>query len=214
MSEELTTQTKDSTAEMAEYIGQAIDETFAALIESRDSQYAAAIAPLDAERESLSQEHTAIGEAAQNLAELLPARARVAQAEHDRLLLAGDRAGAGVKLAEQKEAEHAAEAMRARQREISNRIEAIGEIKREQARRIFADWYLDCQKVIRPIEHGFFVVLLDGLQKSFFDFQNVTDTGGDGVLNTLFKLGHITNLTAHEHSQEWTAGRKWYGGRR
>ena len=120
-------QTKDSTAEMAEYIGQAIDETFAALIERRDSQYAAAIAPLDAERESLSQEHAAIGEAAQNLAELLPAKARVAQAEHDRLLLAGDREGAAVKLAEQKEAEHAAEAMRARQREIFNRLEAITE---------------------------------------------------------------------------------------
>ena len=210
-------QTKTSTAEMAEYgeiIGQAIDDTFAALIERRDSQYAAAIAPLDADRESLSQEHAAIGEAAQNLAELLPARARVAQAEHDRLLLAGDREGAAVKLAEQNEAEHAAEAMRARQREISNRIEAIREEKKERARRIFADWYLDCQKVIRPIERGLFVVILDGLQKSFFDFQNATDTAGDGGRNPLFHQGHLAGLTADERSAEWLSGSKWYGRRR
>lgn len=207
-------QTKDITAEMAEYIGQAIDETFAALIERRDSQYAAAIAPLDAERESLSQEHAAIGEAAQNLAELLPARARVAQAEHDRLLLAGDREGAAVKLAEQKKAEDAPEAMRARQREISNRIEAITEEKKEQARRIFADWYPDCQQVVRIIEHGLFVTVLDGLRKSFFDFQSLTDTGGDGVRNTLFHQDHIAALTAGERSPEWQTAVRWYGVRR
>jgi hypothetical protein len=207
--------TQDSiTTQMAEHIGQIIDETFAALIESRDSQYAAAIAPLDAEGENLGKEYAAIGEAARNLAELLPAKARVAQAEHDSLLLAGDREGAAVKLAEQKEAEHAAEAMRARQREISNRIGGISEEKKEQARRIFADWYPDCQKVIRPIEHALFVTVLDGLQKSFFDFQAMTDTAGDGVLNTLFKQYHLAGLTADERSAEWLSGSKWYGRRR
>ena len=41
MSEELTTQTEDSAvAEMAEHITSVFDQTFAALIERRDSQYA------------------------------------------------------------------------------------------------------------------------------------------------------------------------------
>jgi hypothetical protein len=199
---------------MAEHIGQIIDETFAALIESRDSQYAAAIAPLDAEGENLGKEYAAIGEAARNLAELLPAKARVAQAEHDSLLLAGDREGAAVKLAEQKEAEHAAEAMRARQREISNRIGGISEEKKEQARRIFADWYLDCQRAVRPLEHGLFVVMLDGLQKSFFDFQAMTNTAADGVLNSLVKQFHISGLTADERSAEWLTACRYYGRRR
>lgn len=206
-------QTKDSTAKMSEYVGQVIDETFAALIERRDSQYAAAIAPLDAERESLSQEHADIGEAAQNLAELLPARARVAQAEHDRLLLAGDREGAAVKLSEQKEAEHAPEAMRARQREISNRLEKITEMKRATARRIFEEWYPDCQKVVRVLERGLFIVALEALRKSFFDFQSLTDTGGDGVRNTLFHQDHIAGLTAGERSEEWQTAVRWYGRR-
>ena len=122
-------QTKDSTAKMSEYVGQVIDETFAALIERRDSQYATAIEALEAERESLVREYTAIQEASKNLAELLPACVRMAQAEHDRLLLAGDREGAAAKLGEQKEAENAAEAMRARQQEIFNRTEAIRERK-------------------------------------------------------------------------------------
>jgi hypothetical protein len=215
MDEQLETQIHDTEVQdIAEEIGGTLEAAFDILIERRDTAYAAAIKALDVEIKSLSQEHAVITAAAQNLAELLPAKARVAQAEHDRLLLAGDHEGAAAKLGEQKEAEHAAEAMRARQQEIFNRIEGIRAEKKEQARRIFADWYLDCQKVIRPIEHGFFVVILDGLRKAFFDFQNSTDTAGDGVLNTLFKQGHIAGLTADERSQEWNSGIRWYGVRR
>jgi hypothetical protein len=190
-----------------------LQAAFDILIQRRDSVYAAAIAPLEIERENLAKEYAAITEAGQSLAELLPAKARIAEAEHDRLLLAGDREGAAKRLAEQKEAEHAAEAMRARQQEIFSRIEAIREEKKGQARRIFANWYLDCQKVVRPVERGLFVVILDGLQKSFYDFQSSTDTAGDGV-NTLFNIGHIAGLTSDERSEEWKAGQRWYRGRR
>jgi hypothetical protein len=191
-----------------------LQAAFDILIERRDTAYAAAIAPLDAEIKALGKEHGAIREAAQGLAELLPAKARVAQAEHDRLLLAGDRQEAAKRLAEQKEAEHAAEAMRARQEQITSRIQTIEGEKQSAARRIFASWYKDCERVVRPVERGLFVVILDGLQKSFFDFQTLTNTGGDGVMNTLFNQGHIAGLTAAERSQEWRSAVQWYGVRR
>jgi regulator of protease activity HflC (stomatin/prohibitin superfamily) len=201
-------------AGIAEEITGTLQEAFDTLIKRRDNAYAAAIKALGVEIESLSQEYTAIAEVAQNLEALLPAKAREAQRQADVLLLAGKREEAQAKIAEQREAEAAPATMKARQQAISARLEAIGEEKKAIAKRVFSDWYLDCQKVIRPIERGLFVVILDGLQKSFFDFQTLTDTAGDGVLNTLFKLGHIANLTAPERSAEWVAGQKWYGGRR
>jgi hypothetical protein len=103
--------------------------------------------------------------------------------------------------------------MTERQREISARIEAIDAEKQAAARRIFRTWHSDCQAIIRPVEHGLFVVLLDGLQRSFYDFQTRTNTAGDGVRNTLFRLGDIANLTAGERSPEWLSGNRWYGGR-
>jgi hypothetical protein len=200
--------------DVCEEIGGTLEAAFDLLIERRDRQYAAAIAPLDAEREALEQESASIEEAAHNLELLLPAKARIAQNEADQLTVAGKSEEAKAKLEEMRQAESAPGAMRARQREIANRIEAIEAEKQTAARRIFASWHEDCQAIIRPIEHGLFVVLLDGLQKSFYDFQTRTNTAGDGVLNTLFKLGHITDLTAGERSPEWASGNRWYGGRR
>jgi hypothetical protein len=199
---------------IADEISAMLKGAFDLLIERRDSMYADAIATLTPEGDNLGKEYAAIGEAARNLAELLPAKARVAQAEHDRLLLAGDREGAALKLAEQKEADHAAEAMRARQAAITTRLEAIEEEKRAHARRIFRAWHGECKALIRPIEHGLFVVILDGLRNSFFDFQARTDTVGAGVLNNLFNQDDIADLTAPERSEEWRLAVTWYGVRR
>lgn len=200
--------------DIAEEITQTLRGAFDTLVRRRDAAYAAAIAPLDEERGSLTRDHAAIEEAARNLAELLPAKARVAQAEHDRLLLAGDREGAAAKLAEQKDAEAAPAMLGQRQQEIFNRIEAVGEEKRRIARNIFEAWYAQCQDVVRAAEHGLFITLLDGLKQSFFDFEQRTDTTAKSVSERgLFTSGNLTDLTAPERSPEWVSSQAWYRGR-
>jgi hypothetical protein len=191
-------------AEMAEVIADVFSETLTGLITRRDEAYSAAIAPLDKEAEQLAQESAAISEAARNLEELLPARVRVSQSEHDRLLLAGDRAGAAAKLAEQQEAETAPAAMSRRQREITERLEAIENEKRDIAGRVFRAWYGEVQTVIRAAEHGLFITLLDGIAASLFEFEPRAATN----------VNVLASLTADERSREWASGTKWYGGRR
>lgn len=199
----------------AEEITGTLQAAFDILIERRNSKYAAAIAELDAEIETLGQERAAIGEAAQNLAELLPARVRVAQAEHDRLLLAGDREGAAVKLAEQKEAEAAPGAMSARKSEISARIEAIEAEKREIAKGVFASWHAELQSIIRATEHGLFLDLLDSARAAMYAYQERHGLGSTlaDPYGFLVKDSHLQNLTAPERSAEWASGHRWYGGR-
>ena len=216
MNAQLETQDTEVT-DMAEEVGDILQAAFDLLIERRDRQYADAIEPLDAERDALENESASIGEARRNLEQLLPAKAREAQRAADALLLAGKHEAATAKLTEAEDAANAPAAMAERQREISARIEAIEAEKQAAARRIFASWYEDCKAIIRPIEHGLFVVVLDGLQQSFYDFQTRTNTGGtlERPHNTLVKLSTLQNLTAPERSEEWTAGNRWYsaGGR-
>ena len=160
------------------------------------------------------EEQSAIEEAAQNLEELLPARARVAQQEHDRMLLAGDREGAAAKLAEQREAESAPAAMRTRQQEISNRIEAIVEHKRAVAIRVFKDFYPQAQTVVRAAERGLFLTLLNGLKSSFIEFENRTCPARSlQEVDPMVRGWHIEALTADGGSDLWVAGNRWYGGR-
>jgi len=207
---QLETQTTDTEVQdVAEEIGGTLQAAFDLLIERRDQQYAAAIEPLDAERDTLEKESTAIGEARRSLERLLPAKAREAQRVADALLLAGKHDAAQRKLTEAEEAANAPEAMSERQREISTRCEAIDREKGAIARRIFDSWYCDAQHVIRAAEHGLFVTLLNGVEDSMTEYQ--VRTGSEG---TLVKLSHRTNLTADERSLEWQAGYRWYGGGR
>jgi hypothetical protein len=201
--------------EMAAGIENVFQEAFAALLARRDTAYAAEIAPLDAEKESLLKEHAAIGEAARNLEKVLAAKAREAQREADALLVAGKVGEAELKIKEAEEAANAPAAMRMNRGETSARIAEIDSEKQAIARRIFASWYADCQAMIRPAEHGLFVVFLDGLRESFAAFQTATATGPDSWGRTpgLFNQSHIAGLIAHEQSAEWQAGRRWYAGR-
>jgi len=208
--EEQDTEVQDLAAE----IGSILQSAFNTLIERRDRRYEAAIEPLDAERDTLEQESASIKEARADLERLAPAKAREAQRAADVLLLAGKDEEAEAKLAEGAAAADAPKALEQRRMAIEARIAEIDSEKQAAARRIFRTWHEDCKTIIRPIEHGLFVVILDGVQQSFFDFQTLTNTGGDGVLNTLFRLGDITDLTAGERSPEWTSGSRWYGGRR
>jgi len=201
---------------IAQEISDTLQEALNILVERRDTAYAAAIKPLDSEAELLAKESSAITEAAQNLEALLPAQAREAQRQADVLLLGGKHEAAQVKMAEQREAEAAPAKMRERQREISKRLETIGEEKKGIARRTFESWYGEAQSVVRAAEGGLFCTLLDGLRKSFYAYQESTDTGAtlDQPYGFLVKDFILTNLTAPANSKEWRSGNLWYGGRR
>lgn len=202
--------------ETAEEITRVLKAAFDNLIRRRDTAFAVASAPLDAEIAALQQEHAAIGTAARNLAEVLPAKSRVAQAEADKLTVAGKHEAAAVKLTEAEEARNEPARMSARQNEISARIAAIASEKQGIARGIFEGWFAECQAVVRAAERGLFCTLLDGLRASFYEFQERTDTGGtlEKPYSFLIKESHLSNLTAPERSEEWNSGSRWYSGRR
>jgi hypothetical protein len=184
------------------------------LIERREAALAAAIKPKDAERESLLAEYGSIGEAAQSLELLLPAREREAQRQADALLLDGKPEEARAKIAEQREAEAAPATMKARQQAISARIEAIEEERKTIARRVFETWYGELQHVIRASEHGLFIELLDKSRDEMYAFQTRTNTTSpNGLTGGLFHSGHVVGLTANDRSQEWVSSQRWYASR-
>lgn len=199
-------------AVIAEEIAGTLEGAIIVLLERRDRKYADAIAPLNEEVRSLTQESNAMGEAAQSLEELLPAKARVAQAEHDRLLVAGDREGAAEKLTEQKQAEDAPATMRTRQEQIANRLTGIEEEKRAAAKRVFSEWYAECQSVVRSAERGLFTVLLDGLWNACLEFESRV-CPPRSAQDQMVRSNHKINLTADARSEEWQAATRWYAGR-
>jgi hypothetical protein len=209
--------TQDRSAEIEDVAGEitaATEEAFAWLIARRDRQYADASAPLDAEKESLLAEYGSIGEAAQNLELLLPAREREAQRQADALLLDGKHEEAQAKIAEQREAEAAPATMKARQQAISARILAIEEEKKAIAKRVFADWYGELQGIIRAAERGLFIGLLDKSRDEMYAFQTRTNTTSpNGLTGGLFHSGHVVGLTADDRSPEWVSSQRWYASR-
>ena len=217
MNEQLETLTPDGAIQaITEAIGDTLQDTFDILIERRDTAFASAVTPLETERENLAKEYSAISEAAANLEALLPAQARESQRQADALLLAGKREEAETKITEQREAEAGPEKMRERQRGISKRLEAIGEEKKDIARRIFESWYGELQQVIRASEHGLFIGLLDKSRDEMYNFQADHDLGAtlDKPYSALVNDSRLSGLTASERSPEWTSGNRWYRGRR
>jgi hypothetical protein len=200
--------------EMCTLITGIFGETFTGLVARRDAAYKAAIVLLDSEKENLMREQGTIEATAGNLRELLPARARQALREADRLTLEGKHEEAASKLEEMRTAESAPHAMQQRQTDIAARIAAIDAEKRRLAKMIFQTWHAECRRVVRACENGFFLTLLDGLKESFFEFQARTDTGMDAVgRGGLFNISHVANLTSDERSVEWQGGQRWYRGR-
>ena len=191
-----------------------LEGAFAVLLARRDSAYASAIAGLETERVKLTQEAASIEESERNLGELIPAKMRVARAEADQLLVQGKTAEAHRKIAEAQQAEHAPEVISERQRAIRERLEAIEAEKRHAARRVFSEWHREVCAVHRAIEHAHFIFFLDGTKQAFFDFEQSTSTYAQKVGDPgLFTVGHLTGLTADEHSPEWASGTRWYSGR-
>jgi hypothetical protein len=190
------------------------EKAFTLLLERRDRAYSEAIAGLETEREKLTQEAVSLREAERNLGELIPAKARVARSEADALLVSGKTAEAHAKIREAEEAANAPTAMKKRGLEIDLRLTAIEEERKTIARKIFETWYSECVTVHRSIERAHFILFLDGLKQSFFDFESSTGTSAQAVGDAgLFTVGYLTGLTAPERSEEWAAGHRWYSGR-
>lgn len=206
----------DHVQPLADRIKSVFDDALAALIARRDQRYADETRALDAEREALVKEHATIGEAAENLRELLPAKEREAHRAADVLLLEGKREEAEAKLTEAQQAADAPAAMNERQREISARLEAIDSEKRTIAKQVYEEWFAGVQPFVRAAEHGLFITLLEGLEASSYQFQECTNTGASNnpYRRPLVHPGYFAGLTADERSLEWQAGTKWYGGRR
>lgn len=205
-------------SDLAERIGAIFTEALETLVNRRNRRYASEITALQAERETLAKEYACIEEAAGNLKGILSAKAREAQREADSLILAGKPEEAQAKLREAEEAALAPAKMADRQREISARVEAIQKEKRAIARRTFLQWHDEILPVIRAAEQGLFLSLLDGIERTFYDFQAVTETGLDPMNHPsepgLFTQGHLSSLTCDERSAEWRSAQRWYGGRR
>ena len=108
--------------------------------------------------------------------------------------------------------------MRASLKEIDERIEAIHAQMRREGRRIFDEWYLKVQSVIRGGEAGLFVELLGGFKSSFHEFELASgntmqlDSSGRGYTSGLLRTWHIDNLTDSENGL-WKIGHHYYGGR-
>jgi DNA repair exonuclease SbcCD ATPase subunit len=198
----MTTQTKDSAVEqMAERITKTFDETLAALIERRDAAYEAAIAPLNAEIESLDSESAQIEERGQDFIKRMASAQRMKQFEADQLLIQGKDREAQAKLAELEEAKAAPAQIEQRRQEIEGRIADLEAEKNEIRKRIFWEWYGECQEVIRAAEKGFFFTLVDGIFESLSKF----DPKQAQNANVRFYL------TSPARSQIGDAATRWYG---
>ena len=138
----------------------------------------------------------------------------MSQYEADQFTLAGEAEKAEAKLTEQREAENAPAAMRQRQQEISNRIDAIEEEKRAAAIRVFNRVYREGQAIVRASEHGLFITLLNGLRAYFIEFENRTCPARSvREVNLMVRGSHIEGLTAEERSDLWVVGNRWYAAR-
>jgi hypothetical protein len=200
MSEQLESVTQDTEIQdCAEEITGTLEAAFDLLLDRRDRQYAAAIAPLDVEEQLLRQEDAAIDEKARKHESTLASAARIARFEADRLTLEGESEKAAVKLEEMREAERAPANLRARQEEISNRIAAIEAEKSEVKARCDREFYADAQRIVRASERAFFLTLLDGIEKVLLP----TDLWRN--------VNARINLTAPESGEIWRAAQKWYG---
>jgi hypothetical protein len=190
------TETPDTEiADAAALLAQQCKDCFQLLVKRRCAARDAGYKPLDAEFMRLAEESANIEDAAQNLQELLRAKARAAQSEHDRLLLLGDREGAAAKLAEQREAEEAPKAMRVRQQELERRSADIEEEKEEISQSTLDAFFKESQTIIRAGESLFW--LLNQIEAYLRQERR----------------GFVSDNALADLTTEWQAGNRWYGGR-
>jgi len=192
---------KPTPAEIAARITKTFDEAFAALLERRDTAYSAAVAPLDHEIEVLDREAVEIADKAQSFSEKMASAERIKQFEADQLTMQGKTVEAKKKLAELEQVKAGPAQIEQRRQEIEDRIADLEAEKNEIRKRIFWEWYGECQEVIRAAEKGFFFTLVDGIFESLSKF----DPKQAQNANVRFYL------TSPARSQIGDAATRWYG---
>ena len=118
-----------------------ITSTVDALLQQLRDSYTTATAKLASERAELEEESQGILKKANDLRIPLPAQAREAQRQADKLLLAGKPEEAAAKYALQRQAESAPGKLEDRRRTIAVRIGEIAREKEAIARRVYDQWY-------------------------------------------------------------------------
>jgi hypothetical protein len=191
---------------------QSITEIVTTKLQELRTTFAAATLALDTERDKLEEESQGILKQANKLRLPLPAQAREAQRQADKLLLAGKPEEAAAKYALQRQAESAPGKLEQRCRTIAARIDQIASEKEAIARRCFAEWYPRLRAAL-VAEQSAMCDALDAAWTGIVRFSGETGTGGIGGI---LKASMENDLTARDQGPERAIyGRlvSWFGGR-
>jgi len=172
---------------------QTISSTVNALLQELRTLYTAATATLDAERAALEADSQKTLKTAHELRLPLPAQAREAQRQADKLLLAGKPEEADAKYALQRLAERAPAEMERRASAISARLWEIVSEKKVIARHVFQEWLPRFREALVEEQR----TMCDGLDLAWEGVQRF-------ALETGIQLagGTSNDLTAREHGPE------------
>jgi hypothetical protein len=192
---------------------QSITEIVTTKLQELRTTFAAATLALDTERDKLEEESQGILKQANKLRLPLPAQAREAQRQADKLLLAGKPEEAAAKYALQRLAERAPAEMEQRCRTIAARIGEIASEKEAIARRCFAEW---CPRLRAALvaEQTAMVDALDAAWSGICRYAG--DHGLAGQPGGILTAGLENDLTARDRGPERALyGRlvSWFGGR-
>ena len=189
-----------------------INSTVDALLQQLRDSYTAAVAKLEAERDALEQESQGIQAAANKLRIPLPAQAREAQRQADKLLLQGKPEAAAAKYALQRQAESAPAVMEQRCRAITVRCGQIAASEEAIARRVYDQWYPGLHATLVAEQ----TAMCDALDSAWVGIQRYAGETGIGGIGGIIKANSENDLTARDHGEEKPIyGRlvDWFGGR-
>lgn len=192
-----------------ESIGEIVDR----LLDELRSTYTKAICGLEEDRLALNAESEGLQKRAVELADVLPAKARMAAFAADALLAEGKPEESRAQREAQRELENQVPAMERRQQEIVTRI---GEIAREEkriARRCFLVWLPDSRGPLIK-ELGETVLALDKMWAGMISYAK--DTGTLDQPGSIITAGLRADLTPREHGPEarlFIQLDDWFGSR-
>jgi hypothetical protein len=190
-----------------------ITSTVDELLQQLRDSYTAAAETLEKERADLESESEGILKKANELRLPLPAQAREAQRQADKLLLAGKPEEAAAKYALQRQAESVPGKLEDRRRTIAARIYQISDQKEAQARRVFNEWYPS----LRAALVGEQLAMVDALDKGRDEIAHFAVAHGLAQVGGVLKTGWEGDLTARDRGSErplFERLRIWFGGRR
>jgi hypothetical protein len=192
---------------------ESITVTVNELLQQLRDSYAAATAKLEAERAALEADSQGILETVNKLRLPLPAQAREAQRQADKLLLAGKPEEAAAKYALQRQAESAPGKLEDRRRTIAVRCGQLAAEKEAIARRCFEEWYPKLRAGLVAEQSA----MCDALDASWAGIVRYAGETGTGGIGGIVKGSMENDMTARDQGPEKPIyGRlvDWFGGRR